>query len=701
MDEVRGDIDTINKQRKIITILIITFVSVLLIIAGWAIFQALGKTSGGLIELISNPDLDIERAYLEEGNLNVQVQRNSRKDNFTGIQFNISDGETIKTIKTDVFLENKEEKTFAFSLTGLGLEDVTLVSVAPIYRVVEEEQEDISVEVISETTDTKIVSSSGGGGGSGGGSGDPPVVIIDDEGDEADTISPYFTTLENQTGYISQALSYDINAADNVALSSFSIDDTTNFSINSLTGVITNVTVLVEHYYVVNISINDTSGNLNWSLWGFNVTSFSSSPTCSDGIQNQDETGVDCGGVCGDCVEEADYYVAPWGDDSNNGSFDFPFFSLNEVWDVIQPGDLVYLRGGVYNFTDQQWLRNKNGVAENLIRIWAYPGETPILSRGETYTHPAYYCGIWFVGDYFHFKGLEISGYYQETSHVWTGFRAQDSNNNIFELLNVHHNGAGFLLRGNSGGNLILNSDFHHNQDPLTSYGNADGLQLAYIPSGNTNTVRGSRMWWNTDDGFDLWLNEGNVIIEDSWAWYNGYLPDTFDSAGDGSGFKLGKQDENHSSEILRTIINSIASHNRLAGFMDNGALSNMELYNNFAYKNAPSGGWAGGFHFNLPESEGIPYYIKNNIGYDNLPNELTANTFTNIDHNSWDGFTVTDGDFVSLDINQLMQPRKADGSLPDVTFGHLVEGSDLIDAGVNVGLPYEGSAPDIGAFEL
>jgi hypothetical protein len=25
--------------------------------------------------------------------------------------------------------------------------------------------------------------------------------------------------------------------------------------------------------------------------------------TCSDGIKNQDETGIDCGGVCGVCLE--------------------------------------------------------------------------------------------------------------------------------------------------------------------------------------------------------------------------------------------------------------------------------------------------------------------------------------------------------------------------------------------------------------
>jgi hypothetical protein len=46
------------------------------------------------------------------------------------------------------------------------------------------------------------------------------------------------------------------------------------------------------------------------------------------------------------------------------------------------------------------------------------------------------------------------------------------------------------------------------------------------------------------------------------------------------------------------------------------------------------------------------------------------------------------------------MRPRKANGSLPDVQFGHLAPGSGLIDKGVNVGLPYNGAAPDLGPFE-
>jgi hypothetical protein len=44
--------------------------------------------------------------------------------------------------------------------------------------------------------------------------------------------------------------------------------------------------------------------------------------------------------------------------------------------------------------------------------------------------------------------------------------------------------------------------------------------------------------------------------------------------------------------------------------------------------------------------------------------------------------------------------PRQPDGSLPSIDFLKLAPGSHLIDAGINVGLPYNGLAPDVGWFE-
>jgi hypothetical protein len=56
---------------------------------------------------------------------------------------------------------------------------------------------------------------------------------------------------------------------------------------------------------------------------------------------------------------------------------------------------------------------------------------------------------------------------------------------------------------------------------------------------------------------------------------------------------------------------------------------------------------------------------------------------------------------FVSLDYSGAAGPRNADGSLPTIGFLQLASGSNLIGKGVDVGLPYSGSAPDLGAYRL
>ena len=61
---------------------------------------------------------------------------------------------------------------------------------------------------------------------------------------------------------------------------------------------------------------------------------------------------------------------------------------------------------------------------------------------------------------------------------------------------------------------------------------------------------------------------------------------------------------------------------------------------------------------------------------------------------NSWQVATLTSGDFQSLDSTQLYGARSSN-QLPTITFVKLVAGSDLIDAGTDVGF-----GNDIGAFQ-
>ena len=129
------------------------------------------------------------------------------------------------------------------------------------------------------------------------------------------------------------------------------------------------------------------------------------------------------------------YYVSPGGKDSNAGSLSQPFFTLNKAWTVVAAGDIIYVRGGTYSYTSQQRLTGKNGTAANLIKIWAYPGETPVITRAGTWSWRDFMAGIYFTGNYCHFKGLKITGFNQKDTNVWTAMRCEDFNNCFFDCL--------------------------------------------------------------------------------------------------------------------------------------------------------------------------------------------------------------------------------------------------------------------------
>jgi len=399
------------------------------------------------------------------------------------------------------------------------------------------------------------------------------------------------------------------------------------------------------------------------------------------------------------------YFLAPNGNDATgNGTINNPWFSLTRAWQSVSAGDIIYMRGGTYQYT-KQILQGKSGTDGNTIKVFAYNNEKPNITKS-----PSYGSGTWPIaliliqnGNYLHFKGLEISGFTQQNEYIWSGFWVFNSQNSIFEAIDYHHNGSPMALE-NTNNCTVLNCDFHHNQDPLTShdpYGNSDGFGMNSSPDrvNDVNYIIGCRSWWNTDDGYDVYGYYGILYIENCWAWHNGYIPDTFTTAGEGMGFKLGGNNGTSSNSIKRFVSNCVSFRNRNWGYTENTDAYNMKIVNNVSYQNKYIGGtWGGGFHFNTP---GVAYEIRNNISYNDGGTDADLNVTTNVSHNTWNsGFTVSGSDFISLNLNEIMAPRKPDGSLPDVNLFHLAQGSNLIDKGINVGLPYNGNAPDLGAFE-
>lgn len=401
------------------------------------------------------------------------------------------------------------------------------------------------------------------------------------------------------------------------------------------------------------------------------------------------------------------YYVATNGDDQNPGTIDRPFASWQKGFDISQPGDTVYIRGGTY-FPTGKHQRNvysgviadtKDGTADKPIRVWSYPGETPVLDCSKI-NQAGSRAGIYiYNSDYWHLKGLNITSVGQEKSGSFfaNGIRIYSGNFNKLEGITSYANGgSGITIVYASEENYILNCDSYNNYDEFTSGKNADGIEIADIfeRNGNEriNTIRGCRVWDNSDDGFDHFKCEGILVIDSCWAWHNGVVPGTDREIGDGNGFKLGGTFGTPEKVPQRTLTNCLAVNHRQNGFSQQGANVNMILLNNTSYRNR---GWGYEFvDFNMTDT------IRNNLSF---KDRGTAQTRSNqvSDHNSWQTtYKISSSDFVSLDENQLSKPRKQDGSLPQIDFLNLSADSKLIDAGIAVSKPFKGNSPDIGAFE-
>ena len=456
------------------------------------------------------------------------------------------------------------------------------------------------------------------------------------------------------------------------------------------------------------------------------------------------------------------YYMAPDGSDLATGTIDAPWATVQYAQTVVAAGDTVYFRGGRYAFTTavntcagntaatvDSILLSKSGDPGNPINYWAYPGERPVFDFSGVTDMGNYNCrhtGIRVTGSWLHLKGLELTGVLQlnNLNHESWCVYVIGGSNNLFEQLDAHHNmGPGFFVQRGSN-NTFLNCDSHENEDTLTSNGDgqsADGFGCHPNQVGNTgNLFTGCRAWWNSDDGWDFINATEACTVENSWSWYNGYKPDAISGgkpvslpSGNGSGFKGGgyglpptKVPANIPLHVIRK---NLAFYNKASGIYANHSPVSVYFYNNTSYNN--------GVGFDLlgvagdgttSTSVGI---LRNNLAFGGTltTNGALGGGLLDDQYNSWDsnlGVSVSGADFQSLEFSPpascpqtyapggavcvpptdttsfagMASARQSDGSLPVLPFLRLAPGSGLIDKGVDVGLSFAGTAPDLGAFE-
>ena len=422
----------------------------------------------------------------------------------------------------------------------------------------------------------------------------------------------------------------------------------------------------------------------------------------------------------------AEYYVATTGSDSNAGTMAAPWATLQKAANTAVAGDTVWIRGGTYRVTTPANSGaginfTKSGTSDtNRIKYWAYPGEVPLFDfSGLQISTSGYTIGFVVNGELPALQGSRDLRVPMNTSSN-NGISVNGSSaHDIFEQLNLHHNNGNGIFIGNKsgGGHLVLNCDAHDNYDPNSNQGNgqnADGFGVHYQTAGERTIIRGCRAWWNSDDGYDLINQDVSVTVEDSWAMGNGYANygATNPPDGNGNGFKMGS-----SPMMVRHLVqNNVAWKNKAAGFYANHSSGGNTWYNNTSFNN--------GTQYNMLASPpndpnttitltgSLAHIMRNNIGF---PNRNTNMTGVDTMFNTWDlAITPANSDFasvigsqrppghmgMSIEASGAIGPRLPDGSMPNIDFLRLAAGSHMIDKGTDVGLPFVGTAPDLGAYE-
>lgn len=216
------------------------------------------------------------------------------------------------------------------------------------------------------------------------------------------------------------------------------------------------------------------------------------------------------------CIGATFYIDATNGNDSNPGTFDKPFKTIQTGVYASSEGDTVYVRTGIYHETVS--------ISKSGITLTNQPGHNPVID-GQ-YSLPV----IWgelvrIAGDNNVFSGFEVK------NSIWINVGITGNNNQIRDLITHHAKDSGILVYGAGEHNLVENCKVWYNAAD-NEWGNrtrpywSGGLSVGRAP--RYTTVRNNTVYNNWGEGVMAFetnqtAEEDNVIIEgniiyDNWA---------------------------------------------------------------------------------------------------------------------------------------------------------------------------------------
>ncbi|MCK4553185.1 right-handed parallel beta-helix repeat-containing protein, partial [Candidatus Pacearchaeota archaeon] len=415
-----------------------------------------------------------------------------------------------------------------------------------------------------------------------------------------------------------------------------------------------------------------------------------------------------CDGVC----ELNAYYVAKNGNDSNLGTEDQPWLTIQKSADTMTAGDTVYIMAGNYN--ERVWLKN-SGSVDNYITYTAYPGDTVTID-GTGIPLPNWY-GLFDVSDksYIKVSGLRV------INSAYAGIFVDGSHHIVIEKNYVYNTVSSGIAAWYSD-NIIIDGN---EVELACNDGEQECITIAITDTFEVknNHVHHGGPGTNGGEGIDVKDGSSNGKV------YKNHVHDLTD--------RIGMYTDAWDSHTYNIDVYQNIVHHCIAGIdlasEAGGLLENVNIYNNLFYDNEECGIrfgdwssarehpvknikvinnnlynnglgiWGGGIAIDNSDAEDI--VIRNNIVSQNADFQILVSVSIpnlTVDHNLIDDYRGYWGEIYGDDYVEgdplFVNPSEADF--------HLQADSPAIDNGTDVGLTsdFEGNPivglPDIGAYE-
>mgnify|MGYP006277329169 CR=1 FL=1 len=213
--------------------------------------------------------------------------------------------------------------------------------------------------------------------------------------------------------------------------------------------------------------------------------------------------------LSGSSVLSFTYYVSSTGADSNPGTSEAPFLSIQKAADVVEPGDSVIVDMGVYtdtNLDDYTVYLNRGGTAEQGIVFLARNRGDAVLDGQSNTTGYGWNFGE--KANYIRVENFELKGF------KWGGFWSNAGAHHIYIKNNIIHD-IGRRCTDSAYGQVGVY------QGIGTSYHTYDGntiYNIGRFANGENGCTNGNAYWTNHDHG--LYIQGDHVVIINN-VFYN------------------------------------------------------------------------------------------------------------------------------------------------------------------------------------